>query len=268
MDKGIGDDLRQVGVVTKYEVLKHMRSRRMLVFSAIAVLLFILITALSFVLDGKLPDDPKEFMARYVNMMSLLVILGVSLFCASAIASEFEERTALLMFPRPIKKTSFFTGKVLACYAVCGGIIALYYAVCMLFCFAYTGGLDATAFASLGFAILFMLGAGGFALLISSVSRKGSMAVVITIATLLLVFNIVDSMCFVFHVEPVFSITYASIDILNVIEGKVTTILDFPAFGISIANYYPAHWLSVSIMSIWFVVTTVLAALIFKRREF
>ena len=268
MDKGMGDDLRQVGVVTKYEILKHTRSKRMLVFSGIAVLLFILITVLNFVFDGKLPSDPDEFMMGYVGTVSLLVILGVSLFCASAIASEFEERTALLMFPRPIKKTSFFTGKVLACYAVCGGIIVAYYAVCMLLCLINTVSLNMSAFASLGYALPFMLGAGGFAFLISSVSGRGAIAVVITIATLLLVFQMVDGMLYVFHVEPVFSITYASVDILNVIQGNTTWVQDFPELGISISNYYPAHWLSITVMSTWFLVTTVLAAVIFKRREF
>jgi ABC-2 type transport system permease protein len=266
MDKGIKDDLRQIGVVTKYEILKHTRSKRMFVFSGIAILIFVLITALHLIFDG-LPNDSEEFIVSYVGMVNLMVILGVSLFCASAIASEFEERTALLMFPRPIKKTSFFTGKVLACYAVCGGVIALYYAVCMVFCLAYTGGLDATAFASLGYALLFMLGAGGFALFISSVSGRGSIAVVITIATLLLVFNIIDGMFFMFNVEPVFSITYAAVDILNVIQGEVTStwhLMD----GMSITNFYPAHWLSITIMTTWFLVTTVLAALIFGRREF
>jgi ABC-2 type transport system permease protein len=270
MDKSIRDDIRQVGVVTKYEVLKHTRSKRMLVFSGIAALLFILITALQFFLNGEFPKDPKEFISSYVGMVNLLVIIGVSLFCASAIASEFEERTALLMFPRPIKKTSFFAGKVLACFTVCGGIIAIYYAACMVFCLAYTGGLDVTSFYSLGFALLFMLGAGGFALFISSISGKGSMAVVITIATLLLVFNIVDSMFSLFRIEPVFSITYAAVDILNVIQGHVTSFTDLSSYGIdmTIGNYYPSHWLSITIMTTWFTVTTVLAALIFGRREF
>jgi len=268
MDKGIGDDLRQVGVVTKYEILKHTRSKRMLVFSGIALHMFVLITALNFIFDGKLPSDPDEFMTGYVGMVSLLVILGVSLFCASAIASEFEERTALLMFPRPIKKSSFFTGKVLACYAVCGGIIVVYYAVVMLLCLINTGGLNATALASLGYALLFMLGAGGFALLISSVSGRGAIAVVITIATLLLVFQMVDGMLYVFHIEPVFSITYAAVDIMNVIQGNETSVQDFPELNLSISNYYPTHWMSATIMSVWFAVTTVLAALIFRRREF
>jgi len=270
MNKGVGDDLRQIGVVTKYEILKHVRSKKMFIFAGIVVLLFVLITVLNFVLNGKLPDEPKEFVTGYVNLVSLVVILGASLFFAPAIASEFEERTALLMFPRPIKKTSFFMGKVLACCAVCGMIITAYYAAVILFCVAYTGGLEATAFASLGLALLFMLGTGGFALFISSISRRGATAVVITIATLLLVFNIVDSMFSLFRFEPVFSVTYAGTDILNVIVGNVTSFTDLSDFGLDmiIGNYYPAHWLSITIMSTWFLVTTILAAVIFGRREF
>jgi len=266
MDNSFRDDIRQIGVVTRYETVKHIRSRRMLVFSGVAALIFVLTTALLFVVGDGPNSDPRLFMADYVGNM--FVIIGVSLFFAPAIASEFEDRTALLMFPRPMKKSSLFTGKVFACYIVCGAIIAVYYAVCMLFCILYTGGLDITAFASLGFALLFMMAAGGFALLVSSIVSKSSIAVVITIATLLLVFHLIDNMFFMAHIEPVFSLTYASYDIFNVIQGDVTTIIDLPAFGINIAQYWPAHWLSITVMTVWFLVTTVLAALIFRRREF
>ena len=265
--KGIKDDFRQIAVVTKYELLKHLRSRKMLIFVIIAALMFSLITALFMIMDGKLPDEPKEFIESYISMVSMLIIIGVSLFCASAIASEFEERTALLMFPRPMKRTSFFIGKALACYIVCGAIICIYYALCMILSLMSTGSVYPATFGSLGLAILYMLGTGGFALLLSTMFRKGSTAIIITIFVLLLIFNIIDGMFYMFNIEPVFSITYAGADILNIIDGHVTEVVPIGG-GMTITAYYPTHELAISLMIVWATVTTAISAFIFSKKEF
>jgi len=271
MKKGISDDLRQIGVVTKYELLKHVRSKRMIVFVAIAALMFILVTVLSLAINGSLPDDKTEFMETYVGMVDLMLIIGVSLFCASTIAAEFEERTALLMFPRPIKKTSFFMGKVLACYIICGGVMLIYYTICIITSIINTGGLDLNVFGSIGMAMMFMLGAGGFALLMSSIFKRGAIAVIVTIASLLLILQVVSALLETFDIEPMFSITYAGKDILNFLSGNVTTGFSFKIsdeWTFTYKVFYPSHLKAFSIMAIWATVTTTLSALIFRRKEF
>ncbi|AIZ56688.1 ABC-2 family transporter protein [Candidatus Methanoplasma termitum] len=265
---GIRNDLRQICVVTRYEILRHLRSKKMYAFAGIAVLLLVLITGLGMALDGGLSKDPQEFMSGYVSLISLFVIVGVSLFCASTLSSEFEERTALLIFPRPMKRVSLFIGKAMACYIVCGGVIILYYFVSMIISLLNTGSVYPAAFASLGLALLFMLGTGGFALLMSSLFNKGAIAVIITIAALLLIFNIIDGMSSMFNFEPVFSITYAGADISNVINGNVTNSVYMDALGGYITYFYPSHGLAIAIMVVWATVTTSLSALLFIRREF
>ncbi|MCL2712773.1 MAG: ABC transporter permease [Methanomassiliicoccaceae archaeon] len=271
MNDGIADDLRQIGVVTKYEMLKHVRSRKMMIFVSIAVLLFVLITALNIIFEGGLPKDPTKFMEGYVSIIDLMLIIGVSLFCASTIAAEFEERTALLMFPRPMKRTSFFIGKVLACYIVCGAILIAYYILCMLLSILNTGSVDTNTFGSLGMALMFMLGAGGFALLMSSLFKKGSTAVIVTIASLLLILQIVSGILETFGHEPAFSVTYAAKDIANYISGEVTQSSSFPMPGggeFNLSVFYPSHLMAFSIMATWAVITTVLSAYLFSKKEF
>jgi len=271
MNKGIGDDLRQMSVVTKYELLKHFRSKRMLIFVGIAAIIFVLLTALSFILDGKLPDEPKAFMELYVALMPIMIIIGVSLIFAPAIASEFEERTALLMFPRPMKKTTFFMGKLLSCFILCGAVVLLYYAVCIVGSLIIAGGLELKVFGSMGMALLFTAGTGGFALLMSSLFKKGSTSIIITVLILFLVFySMMDGMFIMFDVEPVFSITYAGMDILNFISGHPSGLQTVNVMGVEMEMmyYYPTHVLAVSVMSVWAAVTITLSALLFRRREF
>jgi len=259
MGKGFADDIRQVGVVTRYELLKHLRSKRMYIFILLAVLMIALTRLLLHYAGdlGPLGDMPD--VAWYISSVDMLVIIGVSLFCAPAIASEFEERTALLMFPRPMRKTSFFMGKAAACYLVCGGIIILYYMMAVVMSLINGDSVVfSNLFTSMGLALLFMLGTGGFALLMSSILKKGSTAVIVTIAVLFMVFNMVDMMYDAFIGEPLFSITYAAGNILATIYGSLSI------FG----AIHPTVFVSVCIMTAWAVVTTTISAILFGRREF
>jgi len=260
MSKGFADDIRQVGVVTKYELFKHLRSKRMYIFILLAALMIVLIRVLlHYVGDLGPPLDAMPDLAWYVTSVDMLVVIGVALFCAPAIASEFEERTALLIFPRPMRKTSFFLGKAAACYLVCGAVIILYYMMAVVMSLINGDSVILSdLFTSLGLALLFMLGTGGFALLMSSILKKGSTAVIVTIAVLFMVFNIVDMMYNTFIGEPLFSITYAAGNISAVIYDG------FSIFG----AIHPTVFISVCIMTAWTVVTTTISAVLFGRREF
>jgi ABC-2 type transport system permease protein len=270
--KGISDDLRQIGVVTKYELLKHVRSKRFLILIGIVAMMFTLTTVLIFALDGGLPSDKTEFMSAYTSFVSIMIIIAVSLICGSAIASEFEERTALLMFPRPMKRMTFFIGKALSSFIACGAVVMLYYGVCVLLSLLCTGGLDMNTFGSLGIAMLFILGTGGFALLMSSLFKKGTISIIVTILVLLLAFYmIIDSTMIFFEVEPTFSVTYAGMDIQNYIAGRpsgLQTVEAMPGMEMDVMFLYPTHAMAASLCIAWFAVTTTISALLFRRKEF
>jgi ABC-2 type transport system permease protein len=272
MEIGFGNDLRQIGVVTRYEILRHIRSKKLYVLAAFVILIFVLYTAV-YLYTSSLSTDPKALIVRYLGPVSLFVIIGVSLFCASTIASEFEERTALLVFPRPMKRTVLFIGKALACYIVCGGVIVLYYVMCMVLSLLNTGSVYPAAFASLGLTLLFMLSVGGFALLMSSLFKRGLTAVIVTVLLLILVFwMMVDNgLAILISIEPLYSPTYAGASITNVINGLVTysetmVMPDVPT--LTITYHYPTNGTAIATMTVWATVTTTLAALLFRRKEF
>jgi len=270
---GFSNDLRQISIVTRYEMLKHLRSKKLLTFAIITMAILVLITAIYLGSAAGFPEDPKEFMSSYVSLLFLFLIIGVSMFCASAIASEFDERTALLIFPRPMKRISLFIGKALASFIVIGIVILLYYSISMVLCLAKTGSVPASAFASMGMAMLFVLGAGGFALLMSTVFKKGLIAVIVTLLVLLLVmWFIVDLMVGpILNIEPVFSVTYGSGGITNVINGFVSYSETFEIEGmgsVTTSTFFPSNVTAIAIMSIYAIITTTLAALLFSRKEF
>ena len=104
--------IRQSYVVMKNEIKKFFSGKRMMVFSIIlAAIIFVLAVAPYLV-----GSTAKPFM--FVAVASLVVLMASTLFASISIVSEYEERTALIVFTRPISKASIFTGKLLACLVV------------------------------------------------------------------------------------------------------------------------------------------------------
>ena len=118
------DDFRQMGVIAQNELRKFIRGRKILLY----VLLIGLIVSLNIGFLVYYPDvlesltgtiDKQDMMlSMYGGSLPFLILIGAVLFASYTIVSEFEERTYLLLFTRPIKKTSIFVGKFLACYFI------------------------------------------------------------------------------------------------------------------------------------------------------
>ena len=90
------ETVRQSFVVMKNEIKKFFSGKRMLVFSLIlAAIIFVLAVAPYLV-----GSEAKPFM--FVAVASLVVLMASTLFASICIVSEYEERTALIVFTRPI----------------------------------------------------------------------------------------------------------------------------------------------------------------------
>ena len=275
---GAKGDIYQVGVVAKYEMLKYVRGKKIYVFSAIMLLVLFLMTALPYILGDGLPKDPMELMVGsgmgYISMISLFVIFGATLFASGALVSEFEERTALLTFTRPIKKESVFFGKMLASFLFTAAFILAYYLIVIVISLIVAGGVASGVATSIGISMLYILAVNAVALLLSAFLKKGSTAAIMTFILFLLIFQMLTGIMMVFGVEPVYDLTYASMAIDSSISGAVTTAITdntgnvLVLFGREMYSYVPTVSLAVTIMAVWLIVATAIAMIQFKRREF
>lgn len=275
---GVKGDLYQTGVVTRYEILKYTRNKRLYLSIGLMVLMFLLFTAIGFLAEGGLTKDSKDLMSIYANGVMFLVILISTLMSAGALVSEFEDRTALIMFTRPVKKISIFTGKVVANFTITALIVAAYYGITTLFCLVWTGGVPSGILASFGFALLFGLATTGIALFFSAISKRSLIAAILTFFILLIMWMVVDNTLMVMKIEPVFTLTYAGIAIAAAISGATTQLITAEdMFGpnpppewadFAFYNYVPDMTMAIGVMLAWFVVTILLSFLLFRRREF
>ena len=87
--EGFADDLRITFVVAKNEMRKHLRGKRIIIFGALLAVIFVAITAAFVLLGDGLGDDPEPLAGMYLAIVSLMVIIGATLFAASSLVSEF-----------------------------------------------------------------------------------------------------------------------------------------------------------------------------------
>lgn len=204
------DDLRQVYVVAKNEMLKFVSGRKFTVYVALVTLVFLMITLLPYVFGGNLGETPGDVLSSYVTFIPLLIILAATLFASVTIVSEYEERTALILFTRPIKKTSVFAGKVVACMVLESVMIIVFYGAMTLATAVAAGVPEPDILVSLGFSLLYVFAASSVAVFMSSVMKKGSTAAILTFILLLLLIPIVTTILSASGIDSWFMLDSAS----------------------------------------------------------
>ena len=266
------DDFRQSFVVAKNEIKKFVRGKRFTLYVILVAVIFALITFIPYLVGGSLGDTAGEVVSKYVGSISLLAIFAATLFASVTIVSEFEERTALILFTRPIKKTSIFIGKVIGCIALELTMIIVLYAFIALAMFVVGGGVSVKLLTSLGLALLYVFAASSVGIFISSVMKKGSTAAILTFFLLLLIIPIISAALGGAGIDSWFMLSNASDSISTCIPEYIDMLNNMIVHmggGVIMEPLSSDGFVkAVSAMIGWSVVSLVLGWLAFIRREF
>ncbi|MCL2032873.1 MAG: ABC transporter permease [Methanomassiliicoccaceae archaeon] len=250
LEDSFSDNLRQTGVVLKYELKKYFRGKKMAIFAIIMLLVLLLNTVPPYLFGDGLNKDPLILAYSYASSMQLLVLLMATLFVSGTIVSEFEERTALVLFTKPLRKWSIFVGKVSVACMAGFMFILVYYAVTAAISLIVTGSVTSSLLTSLGLALTYMIGTAGVAVLISSMVKKSGTAAVLTFVTLLMIMMLTSGILSENSIDPWFMLDTAGYDI----DGCL------PDNDLNIGR-------SAGVMLVWGLVTGAAGYLIFRRRE-
>ena len=182
---GIMEDLRQALIVSRYEALKFLSGYKLLIFGIIMITSLLLLSIANIIFM----DDPtvNSVYSSFISFVSLLALLGATLFTSTTLSSEFEERTALVLFTKPIKKSSIFLGKILIAFALNVAIFAIYYIVTTLVGLIITHDISIDLLASFGYLVTYIFTLTGIAVMFSSLMKKSSSASILTFVFVLLV---------------------------------------------------------------------------------
>jgi ABC-2 type transport system permease protein len=257
------DDFRQSFAVAKNEMIKFIRSRRFVIYVGLTIFVFMLLTFLPYLVGGTLHDIPGGYMVEYIVTAPSIIVLGAALFASSAIVSEFEERTALVLFTRPVKKTSIFFGKLIGCLILEIAVLLGYYLGIAVVCQILDGEIPSVLFTSLGFATLLLVAVTGLGMLVSSILKKSSICTLLTIVIMMLMPVIWLLVALSSDVDQWFTLFYSSLALVPTIDDSMFDLL-LNTFGIK----WPDLFTSAIVMIVWATGFIVAAWAVFIRREF
>ncbi len=260
--------------IIRFELLRQLRRRRMIVLLAIAGILAAALFAVrrAFGAEG---TSAYAYASTYAGFVLTLAALAATFFGGDALVGEFEHRTGYLLFPQPVSRTSIFVGKAMTALALAFVTVAAYYAIIAATTWAVTGSLPVEVGYSFLLALLYTTAALGVAFLLSSALRTTTMASVLTFALLFFVLGFASSIFQFAGVRPDGSLAFAGQTISNILAGPYpdaypvdTTINVGPGGGgFRITIFSPPVGPSIGVMAAWALATFGLALVLYRRRE-
>ncbi len=265
-------DLQQVMTVAKYDVLKHLRSKRLLGLLVLEGLLLALTFGLPIALGADAAEDPTDYISAFIGWVDILIVLGATMFAGDAIVSEFQSRTGYLLFPNPVKRSTIFVGKYLSTLGIIVLMLVVYYGIAALLTFAMTGGGTVLAAYSMLFAFVYGAAAAALGFLISSIFKGSTGSLILTFFTLLMILPLIAQLLPIGEIKPWFMLTFCGSVISTIlIEPYPTDVMDSIPIGngefMNYWSYYPEVGLSLAVLAVYIVVCLGLGMYLFKRRE-
>ena len=197
------DDIRQASIVCRYEVLKFFSGKKIFIYLALVVAVFVILTVVAAVYgdaDESVQDDTSSFF----SFVTLFLLVGATLFSSVTLVSEFEERTALTLFTKPVHKISIFAGKFVAAYLLNVAVMFVYTILVIIAVAILKHGFAPEIFVAFGYCMLYAFALTGIAIFFSALMKKSSSASIMTflfillipdlIAVIILAASIVDSL--------------------------------------------------------------------------
>jgi ABC-2 type transport system permease protein len=251
------DDLKNMYITTKFEMLKHIKRKRILITLILAILIPLLFFIIPPLLGHSYPDTANGFATGILLFASLLIIISGAIFAGDSVSGEFENKTGLLLFPTPQRKSSIFIGKYIASVIATWLIVSLYYLITIFEIFPIYGlsGISVEIAQSFLLALLYSTSVVSVVFLFSSIMKKTITSSLIGFFFLLLILPIISTVLIVAEVNPWFIVSHNEILITNVLgtlnEGFLGSDL----------------WRGISVMTTYTVILFLTGVVIADRRK-
>ena len=170
----------QIGIITKYELIKYLRGRRLLAIILLTVITSALILVVPPAVGASFDKDPTDFITTVLHFVVALLVLSATFFGSDAIVSEFESKTGYCLFPHPIRKTTIFLGKFVASALVSVGAISLYYVIQVVSVRVIDGSIPVNTGLSFAYSLVSLLAILVVAYLFSAVMRSSVYSIMLT----------------------------------------------------------------------------------------
>jgi len=255
----------QMLIISRYELLMYLRSKKILGIVAMTVAVSALFIGMYEYLGTQLPQTLEFDLASPMSFVFFLIVITAAFF-SSSVSSEFNHKTGYLLFANPVSRTSIWFGKFIAAEIIVFSIIVLYYSIIVLYA-AISYDVPVQIISSLLFSFVSATMIMSFAFLINSIFRGQTGSTVLIFALFIILFPIMDNfMMLIGGDTPWFSPTFSSgiiKHVLTVPYPNTDSVVSIPFFAPSIPKISD----SLGVMASYFITCTTLSILIFKRKE-
>jgi ABC-2 type transport system permease protein len=268
----VPSDFQQYTYVIRYEILKYLRSKRLIAIIIIIGLIIGLILIIPPAFGEEYPSDALDFSLIFVSFAGILAFLCFTFFGADAIVSEFQHRTGYMLFPNPLKRSVILFGKFTASFLSSLLVISIFYGIISLSTVIVTKSLPMEIGLSFLFCLLYLLSGLSVAYLISSLMKGTTGAFVLTFFLFFMILPIIDTVFTFAAVKPSFSVSFSSgiIAFILIVPYPKDIVEEISMGGeatMDIHQFYPDVAMSLVVMLFYFVIPFILTYFIFSRKE-
>lgn len=262
------DDFKNMYLTIKFEMLKHIKRKRILVTLILAILIPLIFFIVPPLLGQGYAATANGFAASNLGFVNLLIILSGAIFTGDSISGEFENKTGLLLFSTPQRKSSIFTGKYIASVIATWLIVSLYYLITSMEIASIYGasGISVKIAQSFLLALLYSTSVVSIVFFFSSIMKRTITSTLVGFFLLLMILPIITAVFTVADVDPWFIVTHN--------EGLITDVLGTvnggglgPGQGFNLTIFKPDLWSGIGVMSAYTVILFLTSIVMADRRK-
>ncbi|MBD3256500.1 MAG: hypothetical protein GF383_15500 [Candidatus Lokiarchaeota archaeon] len=219
---GVERRITQIYDTITFEFKRFWKIFLLLILVYVAVfVLYYAINEIEYAQGVEVPEESVEYFTSYLGMLNFLVIISTSTLGGSIIAEDFDKQTGNLLFPK-IDKSRLLIGRTTARYSLNALLVIFYYILIAVITNYMYAEIPDAFFESLSWALLYLFMITTFVIMMSSLNKSASSAMIISIFFLLIVFQLIETILMVtsVEIEPLFLPNYY----FNIIEAS----LDWP----------------------------------------
>ncbi len=262
------DDFKNMYLSVRFELLKHLRRKRVIITLALAILIPLIFLTVPPALGQDYADTANDFVASNLAFISLLIILSGAIFTGDAISGEFEKKTGLLLFPTPQRKSSIFMGKYVAAVISTWLIVSIYYLVTILEISSIYGASGITIELAQSFllALLYSTSVVSIVFFFSSIMKKAITSTLIGFFLLMMILPIITTVFTVAEVDPWFIVTHDG-DLITNVLGAGNGGGFGPGHGFNLTTFEPELWSGIGVMSAYTIILFLIGIVFANRRR-
>jgi len=220
------------------------------------------------VADFDFKQPAKDFARTFMQFTSTLIIIFVTFFGADALVSEYQNRTAYLLFPNPIRREVMFVGKFIASFIASVCMVAIFYLSIVFLSVLSVGDVATYLPISFGFSALYLMACLALAYFISSVMKGSTGAIILTFFLLMMILPIVQSVGMISGMKMWFLLTFmGDLPYTTLSWDNLPVDHSQTEYGFTFYNFYPDPGTSVAVLLAYVAVFAAMAIFLFRRKQ-